>query len=408
MTSPSQYLESHHVTFYMEDCITQLLLYKEDNPKVNARNFMADYFKCLNSGNHVLLREFAFVSATPHNRLSFVRLIYRAYCNLNEVGDCLCLQELHSLLLLLCPDLPWRLVEAAGHTAQETVLAGGGSEGTAAQTPASSSHPDSLKHVRFLFSDFLMAFQIHLLYDEFLEKCAQLYESLLSGRSNNIDVFLPQTDQQQQQQTEETANSGATSAAAVELQQRVSSSAFSRLIEGVCHELQLHVPNMDIIKKSLGSNRTTTYREFVGGLVRNKELSAALVTETELTKTVESPLFSAKWPTALPPVAPGSAAQPVTSLLVSAPASASALAVAPPHSAPTASPAASVPVSATATAGQQRQKRLIAGAPKPKQQQQQQKPTGRPAQRTAGSSSGSSDVSVSSGAVSTDSDSDSV
>ncbi|PAA77967.1 hypothetical protein BOX15_Mlig000482g5 [Macrostomum lignano] len=404
MTSPSQYLESHHVTFYMEDCITQLLLYKEDNPKVNARNFMADYFKCLNSGNHVLLREFAFVSATPHNRLSFVRLIYRAYCNLNEVGDCLCLQELHSLLLLLCPDLPWRLVEAAGHTAQETVLAGGGSEGTAAQTPASSSHPDSLKHVRFLFSDFLMAFQIHLLYDEFLEKCAQLYESLLSGRSNNIDVFLPQTDQQQQQQTEETANSGATSAAAVELQQRVSSSAFSRLIEGVCHELQLHVPNMDIIKKSLGSNRTTTYREFLGGLVRNKELSAALGLLSDDSTDPELRHSAANWP----PVAPGSAAQPVTSLLVSAPASASALAVAPPHSAPTASPAASVPVSATATAGQQRQKRLIAGAPKPKQQQQQQKPTGRPAQRTAGSSSGSSDVSVSSGAVSTDSDSDSV
>ena len=40
--SGSKYLESHDILFYIQDAIAQLLLYKDDNAKVNVKKFLAD------------------------------------------------------------------------------------------------------------------------------------------------------------------------------------------------------------------------------------------------------------------------------------------------------------------------------------------------------------------------------
>jgi hypothetical protein len=89
-------------------------------------------FKNAIKGNHVLFREFGFVSATPHNRASFALKLYETYTQmLHRDGilkishkikvissiklyscfkDYISIQEFHSLILLLCFDFPTDIV----------------------------------------------------------------------------------------------------------------------------------------------------------------------------------------------------------------------------------------------------------------------------------------------------------
>ena len=70
--SSSEYLETYHVSTYIQD-VVQVLLNRRDENSVGA---MYDYFSSVIRGDVVVGRNFDFVSATPRNRL--VNLIYFA------------------------------------------------------------------------------------------------------------------------------------------------------------------------------------------------------------------------------------------------------------------------------------------------------------------------------------------
>ena len=155
MLEPKLYLRKHCLMEYIEDAISLLLRRKDEDSRVKPLELLAEYFKCVQMGTHVTFREFAFVSATPHNRASFLRLFHQTYLELAEQGDMMKCGDYLSLLRLLCGDFSADLVERVGsvvfsHNAEENLLS---------------------------FSDFLYTFQVLFLYEQFLGRCQLLYGS---------------------------------------------------------------------------------------------------------------------------------------------------------------------------------------------------------------------------------------
>lgn len=166
--SVDQYLAESHVLIYLSDAVTQLLEHKEEYIQFGVTRYLAEYFSSVKNGNHVLFREFSYIQATPHNRASFLRVFWRCYRQLGKSGDLLSVLELRSLLQLLCPDFPVDMVKSAARI----VLM------------------DDALDCLMSFPDFLLAFQLQLFYQEFLDSVLVIYQDLLAGKSPNT-VIVP-------------------------------------------------------------------------------------------------------------------------------------------------------------------------------------------------------------------------
>jgi len=62
------YLESYKMSIYLQDAIKIILDRRDEKPL----EILNDYFNTTLRGEHILLREYAFVSATQLNRKSFL------------------------------------------------------------------------------------------------------------------------------------------------------------------------------------------------------------------------------------------------------------------------------------------------------------------------------------------------
>lgn len=81
-SSSEAYFRRHHVSAYTRDAIAQLVRSNTDNPL----DFLLRYFSLVARGQHVLSREFDYIAATPHNRVSFLRLAAVLLKNLDQAG----------------------------------------------------------------------------------------------------------------------------------------------------------------------------------------------------------------------------------------------------------------------------------------------------------------------------------
>lgn len=157
-----RYLAKHHVLTYMEDSISQLLENRDENPKINPLKILSEYFTALRDGNHTMFREYQFIHATPHNRASFVKLFWKCYKQIGKKGDLLSIQEYHSLITLLCSDFPFELVQK---TARIILM-------------------DDALDCLISFTDFIYAFQTQFYYEEFLDKCLEIYQTMMQTHSS--------------------------------------------------------------------------------------------------------------------------------------------------------------------------------------------------------------------------------
>ena len=108
---PELYLKSHHLMRYIEDATGFLLDRREEDPKTKPFELLAEYFKSVKNGSHVLFREYAYVSLTPHNRSSFLGNLWQSYVQIATRGDMIKIAEHLSLVRLLCHDFPAELVQ---------------------------------------------------------------------------------------------------------------------------------------------------------------------------------------------------------------------------------------------------------------------------------------------------------
>ena len=166
---PEHYLKQHHVMTYVEDAVGFLLERKDEDTKVKLYELLANYFKSIRDGTHVLFREYAFVSSTPHNRASFIKLLHQNYNHLASEGSLMSMTELLSLLRLLCHDFPTALIVKVAkvifsHNALESLVS---------------------------FRDFLYVFQVVFYYNNFLVECEEAWTNIASGSNQWHHHILP-------------------------------------------------------------------------------------------------------------------------------------------------------------------------------------------------------------------------
>lgn len=154
--SAEKYISKHHIDFYFEDAVKQMLICKSDNLKIKPDSFLHQYFLSLKHGTHTLYREYKFIHATPWNRASFVKTFWLSFHWFQSGGDLLRAADYFSLIRLLCPDFRYEIIQRAA----KIVLFGDG------------SIDDSL----ISFADFVYAFQLQFYYDEFVGKCKELFK----------------------------------------------------------------------------------------------------------------------------------------------------------------------------------------------------------------------------------------
>lgn len=153
MEDPAVYLKKHHVITYIEDVVSFLLERKDEDSKVKPFELLAEYFKSVKSGTHILFREYSFVCATPHNRISLVKLFSQSYTEIASRNEMMNVTEYLSLLRLLCHDFPLSTVKRIS------------------QVLFTQNTMENLVS----FPDFLYTFQTVFYYEHFLNLCEQIF-----------------------------------------------------------------------------------------------------------------------------------------------------------------------------------------------------------------------------------------
>ena len=158
---PEFYLKKHHVMAYIEDAVTFLLERKQGDSKTKPYELLTDYFESITKGTHILFRDYAFISLTPRNRSSFIRLFWHTFFEIAERGESMRVMEYLSLVRLLCHDFPSGIIQNVARV----VFSYGALENLVC------------------FSNFLYTFQVLFYYELFLKRCELVYMDLISGQT---------------------------------------------------------------------------------------------------------------------------------------------------------------------------------------------------------------------------------
>jgi len=160
------YLSKHHVEIYFKDIVELILECKTNNIKIDPSTYMYDYFKSIKNGTNVVFREYSYITATPNNRKSFLKIFWKTFRYLHTNGILLNLKEYHSLLCLLCYDFDLNILQ---NTFQLILT------------------DDALDCV-VSFNDFMQAFQIQFYFNEFTMKCKEIFNGLVIERYAKTDI----------------------------------------------------------------------------------------------------------------------------------------------------------------------------------------------------------------------------
>jgi hypothetical protein len=176
------YLKQHHLTVYFEDCVRSLLDTRRRSPssataKLDVNVYLRDYFAQVKHESHVINREFAFINSTPYNRRAFLTHIWSKYEI--SIPTPSTLKELHSLIVLICPDFPYSLLETSA-----TLL------------------EDNNWSLSNDYIAFLRAFQLKFVYSEFLNESQQLFRLFshhLTCHVPTAEISIPQQNNNHRQ-----------------------------------------------------------------------------------------------------------------------------------------------------------------------------------------------------------------
>ena len=149
---PLQYLEAHNMLTYISDAIAVLTTRKRQDPSKSDIALLAQYFQTLKLGVHVYGREFEYVTATPYNRICFIRLFWQCFYALEKESMVMKVTDYLQLLRLLCPNFPTSFVSKI-----KSVL----------------RHSGNKTSIRF--QEFIYIFQVTLYYEGFLAECEKVY-----------------------------------------------------------------------------------------------------------------------------------------------------------------------------------------------------------------------------------------
>ncbi|XP_065148437.1 centriolar satellite-associated tubulin polyglutamylase complex regulator 1 [Paramisgurnus dabryanus] len=237
-----EYLADTNVLLYLNDAVTQLLEHKEEYTQFGVVRYFAEYFTSVKNGNHVLFREFNYIKATPHNRVSFIHIFWKCFRQIGKNGDLLSMSEYSSLLQLLCPDFP---VEMIQNTARIVLM-------------------DDAMDCLMSFSDFIYSFQIQFYYEEFVESVSMIYQDLLSGKNPNTVIVPTSTSVEQLSSTTNEKP---------DPQEGVDSSILCECIEALCERFKHKHPSTAAIKEILESSQQVSFYGFLMALAKHEGIN---------------------------------------------------------------------------------------------------------------------------------------
>ena len=154
-----EYWKEHYLDVYVQDATAQMLHASTSNSrrknwgdKDKPILYLLQYFKSVQSGVHVMCRPYTYITATPHNRQSFIKAVWLGLGGILNHGEAvggggMKGEHYHQLLELFCPDFPVSVVNEA-------------------MTITCKENEDCAS-----FTDFLYTLQILFYYQEFLSGC---------------------------------------------------------------------------------------------------------------------------------------------------------------------------------------------------------------------------------------------
>ena len=225
--SPDSYLASHHIIPYLCHALTSLYSLKDSDPKLQPYRYLADYFSRVGAGQHVLHQDYAYISTTPHNRASFVKLFWRSYRSIGNHGDLLTAKEYHALIQLLCPDFPFNIVQSAARI----ILM-----------------DDAISDCLMAFQDFLYALQVQFCYNEFLNACRELYLTLSAEKGGNTTPRL----------------------------EGVESAKFLEGITALIANNSYHHPSIRVIHRVLSKSQKASFYTYLLGIANSDTINSSL------------------------------------------------------------------------------------------------------------------------------------
>ena len=281
LMDPELYLKKHHIMTYIEDIVSFLLERKDEDPKTRPIEVLAEYFKSIKNGTHILFREYSFISSTPHNRASFVKLFWHSYAEVAVKGEMMQLVEFLSLLRLLCCDFPVEIVQKVGevlfcHNTMENLVS---------------------------FPDFLYTFQVVFYYEVFFSQCQSICSDLEKGQTplsllgSTVVVSIPSFADQTESASRPTSRSGSLSESnssslgrqdGVPIREeqhnkQVDPEMFTKAVFNLAYKLQerepwQRCPSPEVLTEVIGTMPSCSYLDFVLALSRSDTANAEIGT----------------------------------------------------------------------------------------------------------------------------------
>jgi hypothetical protein len=156
------YLKQHHLDVYISDATYHILVREKKNPKFQPIPFLLSYFDRVRAGTHVFGRKFHFVSATPHNRKSFIKVYWQSFVRIIQEEKLLNSSDHHQLLQLLCQDFPLSLCNQVMEIRKKSDIT---------------------------LTEFIYTLQVLLYYSEFVEQCEVIFKG--SNQDSSIIIVPP-------------------------------------------------------------------------------------------------------------------------------------------------------------------------------------------------------------------------
>ncbi|PIK48563.1 putative UPF0705 protein C11orf49-like [Apostichopus japonicus] len=188
-----------------------------------------------------------------------------------NLEDLLNVREYHSLLCLICPNFPLDLVQK---TACIIFL---------------EDAMDSLTS----FADFLYALQLQLYYEEFLDRCSDIYDKLLTTvRSPRGTVYIPSASTNQSATTAAAALEGTTmplEGIAMPLEGLES----KHFVDAVMHDMQdigYRYPPASVLLDIQSKASRSTFYGFVVALARSESLNSSIGVLPPRTEVYHDPI----------------------------------------------------------------------------------------------------------------------
>jgi lipopolysaccharide biosynthesis protein len=148
------------MSIYLQDAIKIILDRRDEKPL----DILNEYFNTTLKGEHILLREYAFVSATQLNRKSFLQQVKKVFHSTPHYKVITAL-DYQQMICLVCSDFPRQLII---ETVKTLPIAG-------AET-ISAKQGHELLFEQFDIDKLQQAVCIHFYYTEFMENVRTLFQ----------------------------------------------------------------------------------------------------------------------------------------------------------------------------------------------------------------------------------------